>query len=52
MKYDKLSDFDDLNEVVLGQQKQIDTLERELHRFQQTLMTLGEEPNDRPPPHY
>ena len=28
--------FDDLNDVVLGQQKQIDTLQLELRKFQQT----------------
>ena len=44
--------FDDLNDVVLAQQKQIDVLGQELHKFQQTLLSLGEEPNDRPPPQY
>ena len=44
--------LEDLNEVVLAQQKQIDALEKELKKFQNTLMSLGEEVDNRPPPHY
>ncbi|NQZ56200.1 MAG: SlyX family protein [Lentisphaeraceae bacterium] len=44
--------LEDLNDVVLAQQKQIDSLERELKKFQNTLSSLGEEVDNRPPPHY
>jgi SlyX protein len=44
--------IDDLNGVILSQQKQLEQLRQDLNSFKQTMVSSQEEPNNKPPPHY
>lgn len=44
--------LEDLNSVVISQDKLIYELKKEIKELKQTLQSLSEEQDDRPPPHY
>ena len=44
--------LEDLNDVVIDQNKIISEIKTELKNLKQSLQTLSEERDDRPPPHY